>query len=122
MCEESPKQGVCEGAWSLLQLSLYVPSVPQPHDKPFSGRLQDGLRVMLTSVSLDTGKDMHPQKIHGSTQVSNRYPVIFTQELLMGIVHKQKITGLSPSQELTRDWQKNIYGEWFYFLIIVYSY
>lgn len=97
ICEESPKQGVCEGAWSLLQLSQHVPSKPQPYDKPFSGRLQAGLRVMLTSVSFDTGKGMHLQKIHGSTYVSICYPIIFTQELLIGIVHKQKIAGFSPS-------------------------
>lgn len=101
-------RGVYEGAWSLL----HVPSVPQPHGKPCSGRLQAGLRVMLTSVSLDTGKGMHPQKNIGSTYVSIYYSIIFTQELLMGIVHKQKITGFSPSQVLTRDWQKHINGEW----------
>lgn len=122
ICEESPKQGGCEGAWSLLQLSQYVLSVPQPRDKPCSGRLPDGLRVMLSSVSLGRGEGMHPQKIHDSTYVSICSPIIFTQELFMGIVHKQKISGFSPSQVLIRDWQKHTNSEWSFFIITVYSY
>ena len=66
-CKRSPKQGVCKGAWSLLQVLLYISSVPQPHDEPCTGRLQAGLRVMLTSVGLNTSTGTHPQKIHCST-------------------------------------------------------
>lgn len=33
-CEESPKQGVCEGAWSLLQLSHYVHQCHSPMISP----------------------------------------------------------------------------------------
>lgn len=76
----------------------------------------------MASVSLDTGESMHPQKIHGSRYISICYPIIFTQELLIDIVHKQKITWFSPSQVLIRDWQKHINDEWFYYIIIVYSY
>lgn len=66
-CKQSPKQGVREGAWSLLQLSLCTSSVPQPRDEPYAGRLRAGHRVMLTSVGLNTGTGTHPQKIRRST-------------------------------------------------------
>lgn len=65
---------------------------------------------------------MHPQKIHDSTYISICSPIIFTQELFMGIVHKQKTSGFSPSQVLIRDWQKHTNSEWSFFIITVYSY
>lgn len=78
--------------------------------------------IMLASVGLATGTSMQLQKVHCSIQVYIWCPIVFTQELLIGVVHQQRITGFNLGKISLDQRLAMIHYEWFWFIIVVYCF
>lgn len=89
-----------QGVWRCRVLTAaftVAPLSPRARHDPCPGRLRPGLRVTPTPVGLRTGTGMHPQNILRGAEVSVHCPTVLTQELLVGIVHQQRMLSLNKS-------------------------